>query len=224
MLEADAAIGEGWWSAHVPVPFVALPINTVQKGMEFLGYRRWEGIYRGLSGFWGTGDLEGSGRYSVVRGIRSGIVVTMDPMIDVAVSALVQGISAFLGPPCLQHEKMIHWQRGDFEVAVQRDAGPHVWLSTMWRTIRHPSAEIADRVETYEKGKSRHSGLKMTKWLGPKCRAQRISNVGDIVPSVIRCVRACAIDADVLESPEIEVLVSNETLQPPSAHQIREQA
>src|SRR5690554_1211983 len=116
----------------------------------------------------------------------------MDTRIKPAVDALVAGISEFLGEPFLRQDKMIHWKKGEFEVAVQRDAGPHVWISTMWRPEGAPFSPIADRIEIYDKGQKRHSGLRVTKWLGENHRARRISNVGDVVPTVLNVLRACA--------------------------------
>ena len=141
----------------------------------------------------------------------------MDPKITPSVNALVAGISEFLGAPNSRLEKMILWERGMVEVAVQCDTGPHVWLSTMWRPVGQPFRDIADRIETHPKGKPRHSGLKRTKWLSSEHPARCIKDIGDRVGVVVHCVRACAVDAGVVSAPEIVVApVIHEALTNPS--------
>jgi hypothetical protein len=115
-----------------------------------------------------------------------------------AVQAIVGGISEFLGPPTGETMYVVAWSCGEFEVAVQQDTGPHIWISQRWR----PKGQVFSglTIEQYPPGKSRISNLEAnTPTLGTRYAARRLSFVGSQVGAAVRCVRACAVDAGVIE-------------------------
>lgn len=109
-------------------------------------------------------------------------------------AALIERISQALGPPTGQTTKLVAWSRGEFEVAVQIDSGPHVWLSKKWNPPGQPFRGLM--IEQYAPGQERHSNLAANApTLSQPYAARRIKDVTSNVDAVVRCVRACAVVA-----------------------------
>jgi hypothetical protein len=107
-----------------------------------------------------------------------------------AISALSAQLSELLGEPTGQTTKLIAWSKGEFEVGLQTDEGPHLWISTRWRPSRPVFAGL--QVDRYAASESRHHHLEAncpTLWKGHAAR--RISFVGNRVLATVDCVRAC---------------------------------
>lgn len=131
-----------------------------------------------------------------------------------AVNALINGLTSFLGSPVSDTAKMVIWNCNGFEVAVQRDSGPHVWLSSRWKPAGQVFAPLNRNLERYEAGRPRHSGLEKTQSLGRASSARCLKNVGSSVGAVLSCVRACAVHAGVATAPEVVVVPQHPRAEP----------
>lgn len=121
--------------------------------------------------------------------------------IDPAVAAITNELSSFLGPFAGETQYIRWWRIGEFEVAVQRETGPHVWVSAKWRPTGGVFAELD--IERYPADRTRNSNLLgncPTLCVGNATRC--IKNVGSQVPTVVRCIKACAAVAGVTSASD----------------------
>ncbi len=101
--------------------------------------------------------------------------------------ALISSLSAMLGPTVRKTQKVAAWNCNGFEVVVQLDTGPHVWLPS----VGAPPTDLP--YKDYPANAPRHSNVKASKSLGVGRAARRIEFVGGDVERTVEYVRKCAI-------------------------------
>ena len=117
--------------------------------------------------------------------------------VEPAVAVLSEALSKFLSPATGETMYLGWWSIDGFEVAVQREVGPHVWISSRWQPTGGVFAGIA--IERYAAEKSRISNLNgncSTLCGGNEARCLKF--VGNRVQGVARAVRACALVAGLI--------------------------
>ncbi|MGI9012860.1 MAG: hypothetical protein ACR2GY_01260 [Phycisphaerales bacterium] len=131
--------------------------------------------------------------------------------IQPAVIALRARLTDLLGDPRPEtNEKITIWKpTATFEVAMQRDVGPHIWIPAMWWPRNQPVPRLNQpdhlHIEEYLPTQPRHSGLGTAQMLNDLTHAFCIKNVVPNIGQAIALVRRCAIDAGVLDGPDVVI-------------------
>lgn len=123
------------------------------------------------------------------------------PANEQSAAVLIEQFCKLFGLPTGATSKLVAWSIGEFEVAVQVDEGPHVWVSQRWRPKDRPCQGL--QPEPYPAGKKRHKHLvHNAPSLADDHAARCFKNVTDNVSAVVRCIRAYAVEAGVLSSED----------------------